>query len=368
MRRIGVEEEFLLLDRHGDAVGVSAPVLARAVELAGEGIAEGELKTQQIEIASAPAAGLEELLADLVHRRAVLNEAASRSAAAIAAAGTHPLRNTPATAPDARYERMVAEFGIFARRELTCATHVHVSVDSRAEGVAVLDRLRPWLHVLTALAANSPYWDGEDTGYAGWRTVLWGQWPTTGPQELFGDEAGYDAAGAELLRSGAMLDPGMIYYDARLSARFPTVEIRACDACTDVRDSVALGGLCRALVTRAARDAAAGVAPLPVRTSLLRAATWRSARYGMTGDLVDARTGEAVPAWSLVETLVDHVAPALEEYGDAAYVHAALDRLRDTGTGAARQRAALARAGGSPSPDALRAVTRDLVARTAEAP
>jgi carboxylate-amine ligase len=331
VRRIGVEEEFLLLDPEGDAVGVSAPVLARAREVGGDGIAEDELKLQQVEIASDPAADLSALLADLVRRRTVLNAAAADCGAAIAASGTHPLPTVPTTAPEERYQRMVSEFGVFARRELTCATHVHVSVGSRAEGVAVLDRLRPWLPVLTALGANSPFWDGEDTGYAGWRTVLWGQWPSTGPQELFGDEAGYDAAVDEILRAGAMLDPGMVYFDARLSARYPTVEIRAGDACTDVRDSVVLAALCRALVARAAAEADDGIAPAAVRTSLLRAAMWRSARYGMTGELVDARRGELVPAWSLVDELVAYAAPALEDFGDTAYVREQLDRIRESG-------------------------------------
>jgi carboxylate-amine ligase len=260
--------------------------------------------------------------------------------------------------PDERYQRMTAEFGILARRELTCGTHVHVSVGSRAEGVAVIDRIRPWLHVLTALTANSPYWDGEDTGYASWRTLVWGQWPTAGPQELFRNDAGYDAAVQALLASGTMLDSGMVYFDARLSERFPTVEIRVADACTDVDDSVLLAALCRALVETAARRAAAGSPPLQTRISSLRAASWRAARSGMADELVDLQGGRAAAAWAVVENLMADLDKALDAYGDRELVASHLERLRRTGTGAQRQRQAAAAGAG------LRAVVCDIARRT----
>ena len=109
-----------------------------------------------------------------------------------------------------------------ARQQLSCGMHVHVGLESRAEGVAVLDRIRPWLSVLMALSANSPFAHGVDTGYASYRTVLWGQWPTATVTEAFGDEAGYDRVIAELIASEAALDDGMIYFEARLSASYPT--------------------------------------------------------------------------------------------------------------------------------------------------
>jgi carboxylate-amine ligase len=369
MRRVGVEEEFLLVDpESGEVVGLATDVLADAAYLAdrfvraqpsnSDVVPTAELKQEQAEIASAPAAQLSELRRDLVSRRRLLNAAAGRSDATIAAAGTSPLPARSATMPAARYQRMTAEFGILARRELTCGTHVHVSVASRAEGVAVIDRIRPWLHLLTALTANSPYWDGEDTGYASWRTLVWGQWPTAGPQELFRSEAGYDAAVQALLASHTMLDSGMVYFDARLSEHFPTVEIRVADACTDVDDSVLLAAVCRGLVETAARQASAGAPPHEIRVSTMRSATWRAARSGMAGELVYLRRGRACGAWTLVEDVLAEIEDALDTYGDRDLVAGHLERLRRHGTGAERQRAAA-----GPTDD-LRAVVCDIARRT----
>ena len=66
-----------------------------------------------------------------------------------------------------------------------CALHVHVEVVDDDEGVAVIDRVRPWIPVLVAISANSPYWHGHDTGYDSWRSRVWNMWPTSGPAEPF---------------------------------------------------------------------------------------------------------------------------------------------------------------------------------------
>src|SRR5919202_262981 len=71
--------------------------------------------------------------------------------------------------PKPRYQRIATEYGELARQALVCAMHVHVGVADDDEGVAVIDRVRPWLPVLVALSANSPYWQGRDTGHASWR-------------------------------------------------------------------------------------------------------------------------------------------------------------------------------------------------------
>ena len=169
--------------------------------------------------------------------------------------GTCPLRVASTTSPDERYQQMTDAFGIIGRNHLTCGMHVHVSIATRAEGVTVLDRIRPWLPTLLALSANSPYWQDEDTSYASYRHVALGLWPSAGPTEEFGDEAGYDAAVAHLINSGAALDEGMIYFDARLSARYPTVEIRAADVTPRLSSAVMVAALCRALVETAVQDA-----------------------------------------------------------------------------------------------------------------
>jgi carboxylate-amine ligase len=181
--------------------------------------------------------------------------------------------------------------------------------------------------------------------------VRWGQWPTAGPTTPFGTADAYASTVRDLITTGAAQDPGMIYFDARLSAKYPTVEIRVCDVATDLNVAVALAALCRALVTT---TAASEPAEAP-RLELLRAAHWRASRYGLSDDLVDptvdpaVRPGDGVrlvPAEEAVAALLEFTATALEATGDAHHVRAAIDNVRKDGTGADRQRAAVEAAGG----------------------
>jgi carboxylate-amine ligase len=236
--------------------------------------------------------------------------------------------------------------------------HVHVDVSDDEEGVRVIDGLRPWLPLLTALTSNSPYASGSDTGYASWRQQVWTRWPTAGTAEPYGTLAEYRRVRDTQIRVGAALDDGMLYYDARLSASYPTVEIRVSDTCTEVDDAVLAAALARALVETVAETTHPGE---PVRSDLLRAAWWRAARYGLTGDLVHPESWDLVPAADALAALAHAVGPALEAAGDIDLVDAGLSRLATQGTGARRQRQAFERTGD------LREVVTDLVARTTEA-
>jgi carboxylate-amine ligase len=358
MRTVGVEEELLVVDRvdmRPTAVGGS--VIA-GVDDAHQARVEPEFKDEQAEIDSEPSESIEQVGEQLRLLRRQLMESAERQDADVVAIATSPFKVRPTPTDGVRYARMTEQFGLLARQQLTCGQHVHVSVESRAEGIAVLDRLRAWLHILTAVSSNSPFWQGEDSGYGSYRTVMWGLWPTAGPTERFVDEAGYDRAISELLASGAALDAGMLYFDARLSARYPTVEIRVADVCTDVSDALLVAALARALVETAAAEWRAGREAPAVSVRLLRAAAWRAARSGLTGTLVDVLRVRAVPAWHLIDDLLAYLRPALERTGDTALVVDGLCRLRETGTGAEWQRRSFARHG------RLADVVADAAART----
>jgi carboxylate-amine ligase len=364
MRTLGVEEEFLLVD---DSEREVRPLAGQLLDVASElrspddeSLVTGELKQEQAEVASQPRSNLDALRDDLAARRRLVAQAARTMNARVAAVATCPTSVSPTTSKTPRYQRIHAEYGLLARTQLTCGTHVHVAVESRTEGIAVLNRIRPWLSVLLALSANSPFWNGEDSDYASYRTIVWGRWPTAGPAELFVDEADYDRRVNVLIDGGVILDTGMIYYDARLSANFPTVEIRVADACTDLDVAVLIAALSRGLVDTAARDAADGVPPLTVDTTALRSASWRAARSGMSGHLFDVHTGRAVPAWDLASSLFEFVQRSLVEHGDAGRVERLLADIRTSGTGADLQRAAHARRGNAHD------VLEDAIVRTAK--
>ena len=264
----------------------------------------------------------------------------------MAALGTCPVPVEPRTVADDRFATMSDRFGITTAENLTCACHVHVSVDSREEAIAVIDRIRPWLPTLIALSANSPFWQGKDTAYASYRTQAQSRWPTAGPTELFGSAQAYDELVASMVATNTVLDAGMLYFDARPSERYPTVELRVADVCLDAADTVLIAGLARGLVTTAATEWAAGEDAARVPVALLRLANWQASREGLAGDLLDPVTSRPRPARDVVGDLLEHVRPALRESGDEAAVAEAIEALLDRGTGADRQRATHQRTGG----------------------
>jgi carboxylate-amine ligase len=364
MRTVGVEEELLLVDPDtGRALAVAPTVLAAAenrVDASEEAVesdeqhshdgrtgagVEAELQLQQIEIDSTPCERLADLGDDLVRRRHQVDSSARDVGVRAVALGTSPLPVVPRTTPHARYRRMAQLFGLTEREQLTCGCHVHVSVGSDEEGVAVLDRIRVWLPVLVAMSANSPFWQGRETGYAGYRSQVWARWPSAGPVELHGSPDRYRELVASLMATGAVLDEGMVYFDARLSASYPTVEVRVPDVAQDVRHSVLLAGLTRALVDAAAADWQDGRPAPDVPAAVVRGATWRASRHGLRGDLFHPVSGELAPASRVVQDLVERLTHQLTENGDLALVGEGTDRLLDEGNGADQQRRVFGRHG-----------------------
>ena len=338
-RTVGVEEELMLVDpATGELTAVAEPALHAHRQDGDESPeVENELFLQQLETSTEPCGTADELVAEIRRGRRAVGEAARAAGASAVAMPTAVLVDDEQDlTPKPRYQRIEAEYGELARQSLVCAMHVHVEVDGDDEGVAVIDRIRPWLPVLIALSANSPYWRGVDTRHASWRSQIWSRWPSGGPQEPFGDVAGYRRTAARMMEWGASLDPGMLYFDVRLSESFPTVEIRVADVCPAADDAVTIAGLARALVCSAVRD---DQPPLPMRTELLRAARWRAARWGMDGDLLDPQNGELVPAWDLVDRTLD----SLDLGDDHDLLADGLAAIRERGTGARLQREAYGR-------------------------
>jgi carboxylate-amine ligase len=210
------------------------------------------------------------------------------------------------------------------------------------------------------MSTSSPLFQGGDTGYASYRTIAVSRWPTVGPPPDVSSAAEYDQMSADLVATGVIADPKMIYFDARVSSRYPTIEIRIADGCPLLDDVVLLAALGRALVATAAAEDAAGE-PLPeVGQLMLRAATWRAARSGLIGDLVDPRLGRPAPAAEVVGALVAYVRPALTARGEWDEVSRLAGDLLARGSSAQRQRALLG--AGADLNDVVTAVVRETAA------
>lgn len=357
---VGVEEEFLLVDAATATAAARADEVEAAVDDQVRSQLRREFHASQLELATTVHTDLSELRAEIGDLRQQVSTAAATLGCQLLAVGTAVVEGPPPpVTDDPRYARMAERFGAIADTPGLCGCHVHVGVPDRELAVQVCNHLRPWLPVLQAMTTNSPFSDGRETGHASWRSVLWARWPSTGPTPYFRDLAGYRDTVERMIATGVMLDEGMIYWYARPSATFPTVEVRVGDVCPTPADASLVAALIRALVATVTADVCAGRPAPDVPEGLLAAAHWRAAHDGLEGHGVDAVTGAVRPAGELLDGLVDRVSPALAAHGDTAVVDGLLGLLRERGSGAARQRKAR-QAGG------LRAVLSLLAEQTSD--
>jgi len=343
---LGVEEEFLVVDREsGNLIPGADRVLPHAREELGGGVAS-ELNLCQIEVGTPVCTTLAEVRRELVRLRRGLGLVAARVDAGVVAVGTHPFgrwQDQKVDVDNERYRRMEDAYRIVARQQVICGCHVHVGIADPDLAVAAMNRARPWLSVLLALSANSPFWQGIDTGYASYRLQVWHRWPTSGMPPWLGSAAEFGDVVDELQAIDAIEDPTFLYWYVRPSIRYPTLEFRACDVCLAVDDTVAVAGLVRALAWTCVREALAGSSEHSPRPEVMEAAMWRAARYGIGGRLVSPTVMTTRPAVDVVGEMLAHVREGLEFHGDWLEVSNLVAALLASGDGATRQRTAFAR-------------------------
>ena len=345
MLTVGVEEEFLLLRPDG----VVAPVGPDVVRLADAGgCVTPEYMAYQLETHTSVCTRLADLRTELADLRMRAARGAERAGEVrLVATGAAPFAagHLDALTDNARYRQLAQRFPHATAAGGTCACQVHVGVPDRDLAVTVLARLRPWLPTLLGLTVNSPFAAGADSGWASCRYRAQLRWPTFRPPEPWPDAERYDHVVHSLIRSGAAMDPAGVYFLARLSARYPTVEVRVGDTCLTTDEAVMFAGVVRTLVAALIDDIERGVCGVRMPTAAVNANLMAAAQHGMREP---ASRGSIRPETMPfhVARLLAKIAPFLDATGDADDVYAGLDRLLRSGTGADRQRLLWARAAG----------------------
>jgi carboxylate-amine ligase len=344
---IGVEEEYQIVDAETRELRPrSAQILPKAQSDVGDKV-QPELYLSQIEIGTRVCQTLAQTRAELVRLRRAVIAATEGDGGRLAAAGSHPFSHweDQQVTPKARYIGIEQNYQQLAREHLIFGCHVHVGIADREAVIKVMNRARMWLHVILALAANSPFWLGADTGYASFRTEVWRRWPMAGTPQVFVSRAEYDTLVEVLIATESIEDGTKIYWDLRPSARFETLEFRVTDVCMTIDEAVMIAGLARALARTTYNEALRNQPITHARPELLRAAKWRAARYGLDADLIDVEAGRAAPARELIEKLLAYVRPALEANEEWNEINSLVHETLRRGNGATRQRAAYARNG-----------------------
>jgi YbdK family carboxylate-amine ligase len=330
---LGVEEEYALVGPDG-GLADAPEVAATAHRLIGDS-ATPEISTSQLEVVTLICDSLAMVRSqlDLLRRTAV--QAAAEHDCRVLAAGTHPFSSwrDQRMTQGATYDLLVERWGLLARQQLITGQHVHVGVPEDLV-IPVLDQLGPDLPLLLAMSASSPFWEGEDTGYASYRSMWFSRWPIVGTLPVLRTREAYDELVTSLIASGIAESASRLYWDARPSEKFPTVEVRVADTMPLLDDAVLHAALVRSLVRVAARSEEEPV----VKPELVRAARWRAARFGLTDALLDPASGSLVAAPTLVRGLLERVREDLEELGDWDEVSELTEQLLTRGTSSSRQR------------------------------
>ena len=336
---IGVEEEYQIIDPDTRELCGKADRIITYAEEELKGVIHPELYRSQVEIATTICHSLSDVTEELTRCRQGVIDAAVKSGKAIAAAGTHPFSDwrEQNITPKEHYRNLVADFKQLVRELVIFGNHVHIGLSDRHIALQVINRARIWLPVLLALSANSPFWLGRETGYVSYRTEMWSRLPLTGQPQVFDNYQEYQDLVNDLISSGIIEDPTTIYWDIRLSDKFPTIEFRVTDICLSVEEAVTITGLVRALVYTCYREEVNGDPLLEVRPELLKAAHWTAARYGLTGNLIDLESKVAISAKDLVHKFLTYLRSGLEHFGDWDTISTSVQKILEEGNGAQRQ-------------------------------
>lgn len=342
---LGAEEELHLIDLESWSLSARAPQLLSRLSSQSY---SAEIQRTTVETNTEVVGSLADLRAELVRLRRGLAEVASAEGLGIAAAGTAP-RSVFADfelTSTGRYGRMQEQYRLLVDEQLICGLQIHVGVSNRDLAVQIMQRVARHLPVLLALSASSPFWNGQDTGYSSIRTIIWQRWPSAGATGRIDSAEEYDALLDDLITSGVIADRKMAYFDVRPSAHAPTLELRVCDACPIIDDAILIAGLFRGLVRAAEHEIAEAKPFVPFPSPIHRAAIWRAARGGLTGELLDdSRHPRPIPAAQAVRALLGRLAPQLHELGDFDEVEQLVETTLARGNSADRQRAAMAENG-----------------------
>ena len=360
---IGIEEEYLLVDRDSLDLAEAPEALMLACQSELEDQVAPEFLKCQIEIGTKVCATVGEAREDLRRLRSCVAKHAAKYNLAPIAASCHPFsdwRDQAHTRKD-RYDSLQYDLQGVVERMLICGMHVHVGIDDPDRRVDLMGQLTYFLPHLLALSCSSPFWQGRDTGLHSYRLTVVDNLPRTGLPPLMSSYSEFERSVNVLTDLGVIEDSSKIWWDLRPSSKFPTLETRICDVQPALEDTLPLAALTQALTRMMYRLAKSNQRWRIYDRFLIDENRWRAQRYGTSKGLIDLGKREIVSLPDLMEEMLDLVGEDMDACGSRAEVERAREMAKDTS--AARQRAIFDRAcgAGRPREEALRAVVQHLI-------
>jgi glutamate---cysteine ligase / carboxylate-amine ligase len=355
---LGVEEEFQIVDPTTWELRSHVSELIDSARVLGNQI-KPEMHQSIVELGTPICENVGDLAGQMRKMRSELTTAASRVGLEVVAAGTHPFSSwiDQVISPGERYEHIVQELQQLARSLLIFGMHVHVSVPGRNVTIDLMNAARYFLPHLLALSTSSPFWMGRDTGLKSYRTMVFRRFPRTGIPDHFGSWSEFENYVQLLVDLHCIDDGKKIWWDVRPHPSFGTLEFRVCDVPTKVEETIAIAALIQAIVYKLYRLYVQNLGFRLYRRVLIEENTWRAARWGLDGHLIDFGKRAEVPMRDLALELLEFVDDVVDELGsrkEIAYIHTILQE----GTSADRQLSVYAKTGD------LKTVVQHLVKET----
>ena len=337
---LGVEEEFFLVDPESrDLLADPDPQIFETCKAnQGPHKVVHEFLRSQIEISTCVCSSVSDVRTALLESRQVMIEGAGQYGAAVLANSTHPFAawDVQLPTPNDRYESFANTYQETVRRLLVGGLHIHAGFGDAEERIQVMTALRRYLPVLNALSASSPFSGGRETGFKCGRLNLMGALPRTSlPRELY-SKADFDRLVQDYQRLEFIGDGSELWWDIRPSHAFPTIEVRICDICPRLEDTLSIVALYACLVRWLLRQVKEDKLPPEPPTEIIAENVWLAQRYGVLAFLGDTTNGGRVDIADMMARLVDDLSGDARALGCENELRHTLDIIRD-GASADRQ-------------------------------
>lgn len=314
---LGIEEEFQVIDPETRELKSHIEQMFGIGESRLKDEIKREMHQPVIEIGTPICKDVHEARREVVRLRTEIIRLARESGVRIAAAGTHPFthwKNVPITSHP-RYEKIVHDLQLVARANLVFGLHVHVAIEDNEARIQIMNAARYFIPHVFALAVNSPFWCGTNTGWKSYRAKVFERFPRTGMPDYFGSWGEFDEFVKMLVQTNCIDNGKKIWWDVRPHAFFPTLEFRICDVPMRVDETICFAALFQAIVRKLWKLYSANMGWRLYRRTLINENKQRAARYGLDGQLIDFGKRAEVPIESLLDELLEFIDDVVDELG-----------------------------------------------------
>jgi carboxylate-amine ligase len=327
---LGVEEEAMLLDPRTWALAHRIEDLLPRLPQDTQDHVTAETHGSAFEVQTGVCRTVGEAIGELRALRTELQRTLGTLGLRAAVSGTHPFAIWQEIAVSAgeRYQFVYGSMRELARREPTFALHVHVGIPDADTAIRVNDRMRVHLPLLLALSANSPFWQGRDSGLASARTPLFQAFPRVGVPRAFGSYEAYAETVDLLIRTQAVPESTFLWWDVRPQPTLGTIEVRVMDAQTRCADTGALVALVQCLVKLEAEEAYAPEIAISAQ-EVIAENRFIAARDGVDAELVDPELERRVPVPDILADLLPVLRPHAQDLGCADELASIVDLVTD---------------------------------------